>query len=312
MSNGKLYTLGNLTIDDIILYDSATTYFGSPGGNAVFAAIGALIAGRQPYILARVGVDYSAEMLAEIGRSGIVLDHLIRVPHHDVHSWALYEQGGGRQFVRHFSSGTIEEMTITGSDIPVGCLDGAGYHIASIPTRTQYGLLQRLRRNDAQAAFITVDPALREFDVPDARSTLREMLPLASCFLPSRDQAEGLSGQPDIKEAAQLFAAWGAQQVVIKLGREGALVHTPADGRFVHIPAFPVPDAVDPTGAGDTFCGGFLAGYLAGGDAIEAACWGAVAASFVVEHVGTLGVLRADRSAAAERLVWVRAHTGDA
>ncbi|MYJ77451.1 MAG: carbohydrate kinase, partial [Caldilineaceae bacterium SB0670_bin_27] len=67
------------------------------------------------------------------------------------------------------------------------------------------------------------------------------------------------------------------------------------------IPTFPTA-AVDPTGAGDAFCGGFLVGMAQTGDARQAALYGAVSASFIIKDFGVLHALRVDAAQAHSRL----------
>ena len=90
------------------------------------------------------------------------------------------------------------------------------------------------------------------------------------------------------------------------MGAEGALLYVFERGKFYHIPIYPV-QTVDPTGAGDSFCGGFMAGILATGNPLLAACYGTVSASYVVQHIGALSVLSADFSDREDRLEQVKA-----
>jgi sugar/nucleoside kinase (ribokinase family) len=100
--------------------------------------------------------------------------------------------------------------------------------------------------------------------------------------------------------ATQALLSAGARRVVLKRGAEGCDVYG-HDGRAVHIPTVAV-DVVDLTGAGDAFCGGFLAGICTTGDVVVAARQGAVSASFAIERRGIEGLTRADRREAADRL----------
>jgi len=92
----------------------------------------------------------------------------------------------------------------------------------------------------------------------------------------------------------------GAQVVALRMGAHGSLVSDGAS--LVHVPALPAA-VVDPTGAGNAYCGGFLAGYLQTGDVLTAARYGTVAASFLVEQAGLPPIHDQLRDAANQRLV---------
>jgi ribokinase len=79
--------------------------------------------------------------------------------------------------------------------------------------------------------------------------------------------------------------------MVAKLGEEGSLVAEAGSGRLLHVPALAV-DVVDTTGAGDAYCGGFVAGLGAGRPLEVCAAMGTVAASYVVEACGALATAR--------------------
>ena len=113
------------------------------------------------------------------------------------------------------------------------------------------------------------------------------MLADVDVFLPSQLEAQHLHGSSDVGAAARAFAHCGPKVVAIKLGAEGALVYDRARDRLTHVPVYPC--AVrDTTGAGDSFCGGFAAGYFLTQDAVTAAQHGTVSASYVVEAIGAL------------------------
>jgi sugar/nucleoside kinase (ribokinase family) len=78
----------------------------------------------------------------------------------------------------------------------------------------------------------------------------------------------------------------GAKIAALRLGEAGSLVGQRESGPLLKIPAVPVPEIVDQTGAGNTYCGAFLVGWLETGDLKTAACYGAVAASFALEVIG--------------------------
>ena len=99
------------------------------------------------------------------------------------------------------------------------------------------------------------------------------------------------------------FAQLGARAAVIKQGIRGSWVM--ADGQAWQLPALPIA-AVDPTGAGDAYCGGFIAGLIGGQPLAVCAAMGTVAASYVVEACGALATprpLAADRNARVEKIL---------
>jgi sugar/nucleoside kinase (ribokinase family) len=108
-------------------------------------------------------------------------------------------------------------------------------------------------------------------------------------------EARQLAGEPNLVKAARKILSWGPRALVVKRGEYGAAMFT-QDSYFA-IPAYPLESVFDPTGAGDTFAGGFM-GYLASRDAIDEAAmrramiFGSVMASFNVEEFGTERVRR--------------------
>jgi sugar/nucleoside kinase (ribokinase family) len=103
-------------------------------------------------------------------------------------------------------------------------------------------------------------------------------------------EARQIAGEPNLIKAARKILSWGPRALVVKRGEYGAAMFTP-DSYFA-IPAYPLESVFDPTGAGDTFAGGFM-GYLASHDHIDDAAmrraiiFGSVMASFNVEEFGT-------------------------
>ncbi|HEV8474772.1 MAG TPA: PfkB family carbohydrate kinase, partial [Methylomirabilota bacterium] len=99
-------------------------------------------------------------------------------------------------------------------------------------------------------------------------------------------EARQLAGEPNLVKAARTISAMGPKTVVVKRGEYGALLLT--GDAFFAVPAYPLESVFDPTGAGDTFAGGFM-GFLASEDRVDAATmrramvYGSVMASFTVE-----------------------------
>ena len=94
---------------------------------------------------------------------------------------------------------------------------------------------------------------------------IRAVLPHLDLFMPSKAEAEQLTGESDPHKMADRLFALGCGSVVIKLGKRGALVCPQKDKRYL-IPAISGVKPLDTTGAGDAFCAGFLAGLSLGWD----------------------------------------------
>jgi ribokinase len=132
---------------------------------------------------------------------------------------------------------------------------------------------------------------------------LAQGLESVDAFLPSRQEVASLFPGASPEEALDTLITsfpW-LKAIVIKLGERGAIGYDGIARQKFSIPAYKA-RVVDPTGAGDSFCGGFLAGYMKTGDVKRAVLHGVVSASFIVETEGTLGVNGISMSDAQRRL----------
>jgi sugar/nucleoside kinase (ribokinase family) len=108
-------------------------------------------------------------------------------------------------------------------------------------------------------------------------------------------EARQLTEIPNLIKAARAILSWGPKALIVKRGEYGAALFT--NGSYFAIPAYPLESVFDPTGAGDTFAGGFM-GYLSSQDKLDEAAmrramiFGSVMASFNVEEFGTARLQR--------------------
>jgi sugar/nucleoside kinase (ribokinase family) len=290
----ELWVLGNLTIDDLVLADG-TTAMGLCGGGAIFAALGGRLWSTRVGLSARVGPDFPAGHVQAVAAAGIQLA-LSPVDASSIHFWTLYETAERRRFINWLDSGSHLEQSLVPAEVPAAATSARVCHIAPMPLTVQAQLVRHL---SSHGNLISLDP--HDEYIAGAEATLLDLLERVDLFLPSRREAALLFGRDAPEEAARAFAARGPRAVVIKLGADGCLVCGQGQAEPLHVPAVPV-EAVDPTGAGDTFCGAFAVTYGRGESLLEAACRASVAASFVVERRGALAVLPWDRAAAAQRL----------
>jgi sugar/nucleoside kinase (ribokinase family) len=140
-----------------------------------------------------------------------------------------------------------------------------------------------------------------------ARDALERTIRTVDCLILNDEELEQLTGAPNTVSAAHELLGWGLKAVVSKQGKYGAVLFT--EEGFFALPAFPLHDVVDPTGAGDSFAGGFV-GYVAaqpdvplGHDLFaQAMAYGTALASFNVEEFGTERVARLTADEVAERV----------
>lgn len=135
---------------------------------------------------------------------------------------------------------------------------------------------------------------------------LRRVLKRVDALIINDSEARELSGEPNLVKAARRIQAMGPKLLIIKRGEHGVLM-TRRDGFFA-APGMPLEEVLDPTGAGDTFAGGFM-GYLAGCPAVtdealaRAVIVGSTMASFSVEDFGLERVLRVTHDEIRQRFV---------
>lgn len=149
---------------------------------------------------------------------------------------------------------------------------------------------------------LTLDPA-PDYMKPAFWRELRAVLGGLTAFLPSEREIRSLfwGETHDLWEMAQRLGEHGPQSIVIKRGAQGQYVYDAAGKRRFEIPAYPA-RLVDPTGAGDAFSGGFLAGYVRTQDPLLAALHGNVSASLMIEGIGPFAALDAMPGLAGARL----------
>ena len=124
---------------------------------------------------------------------------------------------------------------------------------------------------------------------------LAKVLAAVEILLINEGEARMLSGQHNLKQAAERIQALGPRFVVIKRGEHGATLFSP--GAIFSAPAYPLDQVYDPTGAGDTFAGGFMGHLARTGDLTDAnlrraVVYGTVMGSFAVEEFGVSRLVR--------------------
>jgi sugar/nucleoside kinase (ribokinase family) len=171
--------------------------------------------------------------------------------------------------------------------------------LANIDPVLQLDVLQQMDERPRLVALDTMN-----FWIRGKREALGRVLAEVDIVTVNDGEARELAGEPNLVRATRAIAAMGPKTVVVKRGEYGALMFS--DGAFFMVPAYPLDSVYDPTGAGDSFAGGFV-GYLAAMDRVDAPAmrralvYGSVIASFAVEDFSLNRLTRLTRQEIDER-----------
>jgi len=168
--------------------------------------------------------------------------------------------------------------------LPDAYLDSSFIFLGNIDPTLQRSVLKQISRKPKVVGLDTMN-----YWIDGTPAELRETLKHVQILTINDDETRQLTGEHNLLRAAKHVFKMGPRTLIIKRGEHGALmIH---DGFIFSVPAFPLEEVRDPTGAGDTFAGGFM-GYLAGAGRVNeqtlrsAMVYGSVLASFTVERFG--------------------------
>jgi cytidine kinase len=283
--SGALLTIGELTLDDVVIEGGAVDWQ-QAGGGALYSAVGALVWSPDVGVSSAVGHDYPQRLLDELGCSGLDLRGVVRSAEtQSIGLWLLYESDGTRRQVQKSRGGTfaaLDDLRRPPSEVG---LTPAGAHVAPQSSEGQLRALEQLRGRDVVR---TLDLLIEPY-IDRGPYTSGAVFAELDAFLPSAQEVVDIWGHDDTRRLGQWLVERGSPAgLAVKRGSDG--VDVLAGRSLVRVPSV-VEHLVDPTGAGDAFCGGFLAGLVATGDPVEAAVRGVVSASFVCETRGALAAI---------------------
>ncbi len=296
MTAPDLVVLGNLLVDDVVFPDGRTRMC-QPGGAVLYFALGASLSGVATGIVSLRGADYPAWALDALAARGVDLAGIHDLGRPGGRAWLLYE-GRRRQIVHWMDRPTHAEVSPTAAHIPPAWAAARAFHIAPMPFEVQEALAEELsRRKDV---FVSLDPWLAVR--PDTLDPWRRVLHQVDAFFLSEDEME--IGRDDPVGALRALAGGRLHYVLFKRGERGGLLYDVREDRCVEWAAR-AEVVVDPTGAGDTFAAGTLAGLLEGDPPAAALSRGVVAASFALSAWGPDALFDCSRdTAAARRREW--------
>jgi sugar/nucleoside kinase (ribokinase family) len=309
-------SIGGISIDTVLGADGGYTE-GLLGGNAVYGAWGASLwlDGGHAQVIGLVGGDFPDQWLRAMADAGISVDGVEVIESLATALWsAAYVDGDQRGALdRRGSPAALVAATQTFTEptwdtAEPGELEPhlgdhdqflAGLGAAHCAPVQPSVLLHNLRALRRHPVTVLVDPG--EESGAWTSTVTAEVLDRSDVYCPSLDDLAEPAREDPLGTAARLCAL-GPDTVVVKLGSSGSLVYS--GGRNAVIPAAPSL-LVDPTGAGDSYCGAFAAALVRFGDPFVAGVLASATASIAVEHRGLIDLLgryRAEVRGRAQRL----------
>ncbi|HEX7243952.1 MAG TPA: PfkB family carbohydrate kinase [Solirubrobacterales bacterium] len=298
----------SLTVVGSIAFDSVKTPFGERdrmlGGAAVHFSLAASFF-TQVRPVGPVGEDFGAEQFEVLEGRGVLVDDVERVPGGRSFFWR-----GHYEYDLNVAHTEDTQLGVFGDFEPK--LSAAAEEADTLFLANIQPDLQRQVRAQCTAARFTALDSMNLW-IDTAKESLLAAIAEVDCVIVNDAEVRQLTGESNLARAARAVMASGPRAVVAKQGEYGAALFT-EDGFFA-LPGYPLEDVRDPTGAGDSFAGGFL-GYLDshGGELDEASLrramgYGTVLASFNVEAFGTERVAALTREEIDERFAELHAMT---
>ena len=270
-----------------VAFDAIETPFGKTdkilGGSGTFVGLAAAHFGVQTGIVSVVGGDFPQSYLNMMNDKGINTDGVEIIEDGKTFFWS------GKYHNDMNSRDTlVTELNVLADFTPVvpeTFRDAAIVVLGNLHPLTQSSVLDQLSTRPKLVILDTMN-----FWMDAALEDLHMVLKRVDVITINDEEARQLSGEYSLVNAAKKIHLMGPKFVVIKKGEHGALLFN--DGKMFYAPALPLAEVFDPTGAGDTFAGGF-SGYLAKTEDISfesmknAVIYGSNLASFCVEKFGT-------------------------
>ena len=261
------------------------------GGDSQNVAIAAARQGARAGYLTSVGQDWMGDAFLELWRSeGVDASRVTRHPTAPTGVSFVTHSAAGHKFdyLRKNSAASLMEPAALAVDYIAGArifhLSAIGQAISESARATCSAAIDAARKAGVKVSYDT-NLRLRLWDLDAARTTIHATIARCDIALPSLDDSQQLTGLTKAEQIADFYLGLGAPLVALKMSSDGALVCT-RDKRL-RVPAHRV-NAVDATGAGDTFDGAFLARLLAGDDVEAAARYANVAAALSTTGYGAV------------------------
>lgn len=292
----------SLVIVGTVAFDAIETPFGKTdkivGGAATFISIAASYFNKSNKLISVVGDDYDMEMLERLKKKGIDLEGLQIKKGEKSFFWS------GKYHYDLNTRDTLDTQlnVLANFDpiVPDSYQDCEYLMLGNLDPNVQLKVIKQLKKRPKLIVLDTMN-----FWMDIALEPLKEVIKNVDVITINDEEARQLSGEYSLVKAARKILTMGPKYVVIKKGEHGALLFDKENMFFA--PALPLEEVLDPTGAGDTFAGGFI-GYIAHTNDISfenmkrAIIIGSTLASFTVEKFGTERIINITESEIDKRI----------
>jgi sugar/nucleoside kinase (ribokinase family) len=281
----RLVTVGS------VAFDAIESPFGKTdkivGGAGTFITIASSFFVKEQGIISVVGDDFPASTLENMKAKGIDIQGIQIKAGEKTFFWS-----GRYQNDMNSRDTLVTELNVLEHFNPIvpQAFQGADYlMLGNLSPQVQRMVIERMEKRPKLIAMDTMN-----FWMDIALEELKKTMALVDVLIINDEEARQLSGVYSLVKAAKVIRSMGPKTVIIKKGEHGALLFH--EENMFYAPALPLEDVFDPTGAGDTFAGGFM-GYIAATDDFSfenikrAIIAGSALASFCVEKFGTQRLL---------------------
>ncbi|MBL4862466.1 MAG: sugar kinase [Crocinitomicaceae bacterium] len=284
-----------------VAFDAIETPFGKTdkiiGGAGTYIALAAAFYNNDQKIVSVVGDDFPESMLKELKDRNINLDGLQIKQGEKTFFWS------GKYHNDMNSRDTlVTELNVLEHFDPIipDSYQGVDYlMLGNLSPQVQGQVVDRLVKRPKLIAMDTMNFWM-DIALDDLKATLKKI----DLLIINDEEARQLSGEYSLIKASKIIRQMGPKYLIIKKGEHGALLFY--EDEMFHAPALPLEEVFDPTGAGDTFAGGFM-GYIAStndysfANMKRAVINGSALASFCVEEFGTERIKNIDNKDLEER-----------
>lgn len=292
----------SLLVVGSVAFDAIETPFGKTdkilGGAATYISLASSYFNPKINLVGVVGSDFPASDIAMLQAHSINTDGLQIKENEKTFFWS-----GKYHNDMNTRDTLVTELNVLGTFDPIipESYQGCDYlMLGNLAPSVQRTVIERLTKRPKLIVMDTMN-----FWMDIAMDDLKQTLALVDVLSINDEEARQLSGEYSLVKAARKIIAMGPKVLIIKKGEHGALLFNKDQVFFA--PALPLEDVFDPTGAGDTFAGGFI-GYIASTkdtsfeNMKRAIIYGSAMASFCVEKFGTERIVGLTKNELEERL----------